>query len=74
MDAKLISAEELADYLGVPVTTVRQWSHRGTGPKTITVGRWLRYRPEDVDEWVLEQMTVRRNGAPRIRKEAGTGW
>lgn len=51
----LASAEEVSEYLKVPVATLHQWRHRGIGPKASKVGRWLRYRWEDVDAWVDEQ-------------------
>ncbi len=50
--ATLISAQALAEYLGVPLQTVYQWSHRGGGPPAIRVGRHLRYRPEQVEQWL----------------------
>ncbi|MGH7340569.1 MAG: helix-turn-helix domain-containing protein, partial [Candidatus Rokuibacteriota bacterium] len=29
---KLMSAEEVAEFLGIPVNTLYQWRHKGTGP------------------------------------------
>jgi len=52
---KLATARELADYCGVPLATVYQWSHRGGGPRLIKVGRHLRARWEDVEQWLDEQ-------------------
>ncbi|MFI6471497.1 helix-turn-helix transcriptional regulator [Streptomyces sp. NPDC050516] len=52
---KLATAQELADYCGVPLATVYQWSHRGGGPRMIKVGRHLRARWEDVERWLDEQ-------------------
>ncbi len=54
---KLATARELADYCGVPLATVYQWSHRGGGPRMIKVGRHLRARWEDVDQW-LDAQTI----------------
>ncbi|MEU2975976.1 helix-turn-helix domain-containing protein [Streptomyces hirsutus] len=51
----LATAQEVADYLGVPVTTVYQWKYRGNGPKMIKVGRHLRARWEDVDAYLEQQ-------------------
>lgn len=48
----LASAEEISEYLKVPVVTLHQWRHKGTGPRASKVGRWLRYRWEDVEEWL----------------------
>ncbi|MDK1348011.1 helix-turn-helix domain-containing protein [Streptomyces sp. 378] len=54
----LATAQEVAEYLGVPVATVYNWKYRGDGPKFIKVGRHLRARWEDVEAY-LEQQTGR---------------
>ncbi|MDG4809930.1 helix-turn-helix domain-containing protein [Micromonospora sp. WMMD1120] len=51
----LASATEVSDYLQVPVATLHQWRHKGTGPKCSKVGRWLRYDWADVDAWLADQ-------------------
>ncbi|MFI2234861.1 helix-turn-helix domain-containing protein [Streptomyces chrestomyceticus] len=51
----LATPEEVAAYLGVPVKTLYQWRHRRTGPNTLKVGRHLRYRWPEVDEWLAAQ-------------------
>ena len=51
----LLSAEELATYLGVPLNTVYVWNHRRTGPTAHKVGRHLRYRWAEVEAWLTEQ-------------------
>ncbi len=51
----LATAQEVAEYLGVPVATVYQWKYRGNGPKMIKVGRHLRARWEDVDAYLEQQ-------------------
>ena len=48
---KLWGPSDVADYLGVPVGTVYQWRTRGTGPTGKRVGKYVRYRPEDVEAW-----------------------
>ncbi len=52
----LISAQELAQYLDVPVKTLYTWRYRREGPPGLRVGKHLRYRRIDVDEWI-EQRT-----------------
>lgn len=49
---QLLTIEQLADRLQVPTGTVRKWRAQGTGPKGIRVGRFVRYRPADVDAWL----------------------
>jgi excisionase family DNA binding protein len=43
---------ELAGYLGVPVATLYGWRYKGSGPRSIKVGRHLRYRRGDVEAWL----------------------
>jgi len=53
---RLWTPEDVSAYLGgVPVSTLYQWRYKGIGPKSRRVGRYLRYRPEDVRAWVENQ-------------------
>jgi excisionase family DNA binding protein len=49
---RLLSEQELADYLGVHVDTVRRWRRIGTGPPVAWVGTKPRYRPSQVEQWL----------------------
>jgi excisionase family DNA binding protein len=51
-DGRLLTIEELAEYLDVPVATVRTWRANRTGPRGIRIGRHVRYRPSDVELWL----------------------
>jgi excisionase family DNA binding protein len=53
---ELLSPQDLASYLGVPVTTLYTWRHRSQGPPGLRVGRHLRYRRRDVEAWVERQL------------------
>jgi hypothetical protein len=35
----LLSPQQLADYLGVPLASVYRWRYEGTGPRGIKVGQ-----------------------------------
>ena len=48
----LMGIEEVASYLRVPVATVRKWNHLGTGPRPLKVGRYVRYEPAAVRQWL----------------------
>lgn len=61
MTGQLLTAEELATLLQIPRKTLYEWRSKGVGPPACKVGRWLRYRPEDVDLWLKE----RTNGGAR---------
>lgn len=49
---QLITAQDLALYLEIPVVTLYGWRYRGEGPPAFRVGKHLRYRKADVEEWI----------------------
>lgn len=63
--SQLLSVEQLAELLQVPLSTIYQWRHRGVGPKPIRVGRYLRFDPEDVARWLETRKAASVNGADR---------
>lgn len=50
----LLSVDELAEYLGVPVRTVYDWRSTGHGPRGIRIGRHLKFAVPDVVAWMQE--------------------
>lgn len=52
---RLLTVEELAEWLGVPVGTIYAWRYRSTGPASYKVGRHVRFRRDDVERWLEEQ-------------------
>jgi len=53
--ARLLSVEDLAEYLQVPVATIYQWRYKGDGPDAFRIGKHLRFDPADVDRWLGER-------------------
>ncbi|MER7562315.1 helix-turn-helix domain-containing protein [Streptomyces sp. NPDC097941] len=51
----LASTAELAAYLGVPTATIHQWIYKGTGPRSIKIGRHRKFKWEHVEAWLEEQ-------------------
>lgn len=51
----LATPEEIAQYIRKPVRTLEQWRYRGIGPRWSKVGRNVRYRWSDVEQWLDEQ-------------------
>lgn len=49
---RLWGIKDVARYLDVPVQTVYQWRSKDYGPPGVRVGRYVKYRPEDVKAWV----------------------
>lgn len=53
---ELLTPKEVAGVLRVPVGTLGQWRHRGTGPRAIRYETGaVRYRRSTVTTWLAEQ-------------------
>ena len=50
-DRRTLTDVEVAARLGVSRFTVRSWRLKGFGPRFLKMGRAVRYRPQDVDEY-----------------------
>jgi excisionase family DNA binding protein len=55
----LLSIEELAEYLGVPITTIYDWRVDGKGSCGVRVGRHVKFAVSDVLSWIDEQRESR---------------
>ena len=53
---RLLTVEDLAEYLGVPVATLYAWRSQRQGPRGFRVGRHLRYRWTDIEEWISDRI------------------
>jgi excisionase family DNA binding protein len=53
---RLLRPRELSELLGVPVGTLANWRSARTGPPFVKVGRHVRYRTGDVDEWIADRV------------------
>ncbi len=51
MTERLLTADEVAELLAVPVSWVRESTRSGAMPH-VELGRYRRYRREDVDAWL----------------------
>jgi hypothetical protein len=63
MPGSMLTRRETALYLAVPEKTLAAWAYKRTGPRFFKVGRWSRYRLEDVDDWLAGRAVE--NGEPR---------
>ncbi|GAB3566645.1 helix-turn-helix transcriptional regulator [Spelaeicoccus albus] len=52
----LLTVDDLAAYLSKPKATLYAWRTRKLGPKAVRVGGNVRYRWEDVEEWIAEHV------------------
>jgi excisionase family DNA binding protein len=51
-DDRLMTVEDLADYLGISVQSVYKQRYMGTGPPGYPVGKYVRFKRSQVDAWL----------------------
>jgi excisionase family DNA binding protein len=54
-EPELLTPEHLASEWGIPKATLYAWRQRRVGPPSMRVGRHIRYRRADVEQWLDEQ-------------------
>lgn len=61
----LLNINELADYLGVPVSTVYDWRTNGKGPRAYRFGKRIMFGVSDVRAWMdtMREPHVQPSGA-----------
>ena len=57
----LLTLPEVAQLLRVPDATLRYWRHCQTGPESFKIGRHVRYRRQDVHDWLRDQRGIGRS-------------
>ena len=79
----LCSVQVVSEYLGAPVHTIYAWRSAGTGPPGRWDGKRLRYRPQDVRDWVgvapdvsrgMKQLGLGEHGQISITRKAPPTW
>lgn len=55
MEDQLVSPAELAEFLGIPVSTIYQWRYRGQGPRGYRIGKHVRFRWDDIESWLASR-------------------
>lgn len=63
MNDELWTTADVSAYLKIPAGTLRQWRHRGFGPKGFAVGGAVRYRRSVVEAWTAQQEAAETVGA-----------
>ena len=59
MPDRLLSVEEVAERLGVPVSTLHYWSYKGEELVGARIGRRLRYRESQVEGYIRAKFQER---------------
>jgi len=50
----MFTVAETAEYLGLAQSTLNKWRCIGGGPKYLKMGKAVRYRLSDIQEWLEE--------------------
>ena len=69
MSGGLLTADQVANLLGVPKSWVYEQSRRGRIP-TVTLGRYRRYRMEAIEAWVEDLEAGNGNGRSKPSRAA----
>ena len=60
---ELLTPEQVAELLHVEASLLRRWRYERRGPMSFKIGKYVRYRLEDVLAWLDDQ-----------RDASGQGW
>ena len=52
---EMLTIDEAAEFLRVPVATLRYWRYAGIGPFSFKLTRHVRYWHSDLVRWLTEQ-------------------
>jgi excisionase family DNA binding protein len=55
---RLLTAREVADLINVSTETILRWTRRGELPAIRLPGGAIRFRPAEVDAWLVERATA----------------
>jgi excisionase family DNA binding protein len=69
--SRLLTVKELADLLQIPSKTIYTWRYKGIGPPAVPMGKYLRFRAEDVAAWLDARADVPRRGGRAKRSQLG---
>lgn len=63
MNDDLMNGPQVARYLGCSTHLLKKWRSVASGPPWLKIGRMVRYRKSEVDEW-LAQAAIKRGLKP----------
>ncbi len=71
MTEALLTIQELAAFLSVPVGTIYKWRWKRIGPPAFRVGgKQIRFRRSDVEQWLASQRDTQ--AGTGAREQGGT--
>lgn len=72
--SNLMTEEEVSKRLSVSLASLRRWRLLRKGPIFVKIGSLVRYRPEDLDSWLVSLPTggAQSEISPRNRYDAAS--
>jgi excisionase family DNA binding protein len=67
-DKELLTDTETASYLGLADRTLRDWRKQGKGPAFVQMGKKIRYRKTDINEYLDRQIISMEQGSKNKNK------
>lgn len=55
MTEQLLDSHEVAALLKISPQTLRDWRYQNRGPRYLKLGKAVRYRPADINDWLNNQ-------------------
>lgn len=52
----MLNTEDVARQTGLAVSTLEKLRLTGNGPRFVKLGRAVRYRPEDIENWIASRI------------------
>lgn len=52
---EILTLDEVAQILKIPISTLRKWRTNAQGPKGFRAGKYVRYRRSAVEQFIAEQ-------------------
>lgn len=52
----VLTMQEVSEHLRIPINTLRDWRKDGKGPRSFKLGGHVRYRAEDVQDWMNQML------------------
>ncbi len=56
LPASLLSVADVAELLQVPPRTIYAWRSKGEGPPAARIGKYVRFRRGDVENWIARRV------------------
>lgn len=53
--SSLLTEQEVAQQLNVSLAALRRWRLEGRGPRFIKVSALVRYRPDELEQWLASR-------------------